>query len=402
MEIAQTPIDDVIPYAANSRTHDDAQVAQIAASIKEFGFNNPVLLDGGKGIVAGHGRVLAARKLGMKEIPTIELAHLSDTQRKAYIIADNKLALNAGWDMDLLAVEMKGLDDEGFDLSLIGFGDDELANIFVDKTEGLTDPDAVPDIPDNPVTKEGDVWVLGEHRVMCGSSLDVDATEKLFSGVAPDMVFTDPPYGIDVVQSNQVGGAAPTKFGTVGSANVVASNTYAKIEGDETTETARGFYNTCVALGLRNIVLWGGNYFTDFLTPSRCWVVWDKEMTGNFSEAEMAWTSFSKGGIKVFKFLWNGLSREGNRKDELKGRVHPTQKPVGLFCNIFERFDGFKTIYDGFLGSGSTLIACEKSGRICYAMELSPAYVDVAVKRWQDFTGEQATLESTGEPFNAE
>lgn len=405
MKIKQTPIDELIPYASNSRTHSDEQVAQIAASIKEFGFNNPVLLDKENGIIAGHGRVLAARKLGLKEVPTIELSHLTDTQRKAYVIADNKLALNAGWDMELLSLEMGDLRDEGFDLSLIGFNDDELANIFVDKTEGLTDPDEVPDIPDDPVTKEGDVWLLGKHRLMCGSSTDISATEKLFNGVTPDMVFADPPYGIDVVQSNQVGGGGPTKFEMIGGGavnkgqKIVASNTYAKIEGDETTETAKDFYNTCVALELKNIVLWGGNYFTDFLAPSRCWVVWDKEMTGNFSEAEMAWTSFSKGGIKVFKFLWNGLSREGNRKDELKGRVHPTQKPVGLFCNIFERFDGFKIIYDGFGGSGSTLIACEKTGRNCLMMELAPEYCDVIIKRWQDFTGEQAKLEGSGQIF---
>jgi|TARA_R110001592_G_scaffold127086_2_gene338648 DNA modification methylase len=405
LKIKQTPIDELIPYASNSRTHSDEQVAQIAASIKEFGFNNPVLLDKENGIIAGHGRVLAARKLGLKEVPTIELSHLTDTQRKAYVIADNKLALNAGWDMELLSLEMGDLRDEGFDLSLIGFNDDELANIFVDKTEGLTDPDEVPDIPDDPVTKEGDVWLLGKHRLMCGSSTDISATEKLFNGVTPDMVFADPPYGIDVVQSNQVGGGGPTKFEMIGGGavnkgqKIVASNTYAKIEGDETTETAKDFYNTCVALELKNIVLWGGNYFTDFLAPSRCWVVWDKEMTGNFSEAEMAWTSFSKGGIKVFKFLWNGLSREGNRKDELKGRVHPTQKPVGLFCNIFERFDGFKIIYDGFGGSGSTLIACEKTGRNCLMMELAPEYCDVIIKRWQDFTGEQAKLEGSGQIF---
>lgn len=405
MKIKQTPIDELIPYASNSRTHSDEQVAQIAASIKEFGFNNPVLLDKENGIIAGHGRVLAARKLGLKEVPTIELSHLTDTQRKAYVIADNKLALNAGWDMELLSLEMGDLRDEGFDLSLIGFNDDELANIFVDKTEGLTDPDEVPDIPDDPVAVEGDVWLLGKHRLMCGSSTDISATEKLFNGVTPDMVFADPPYGIDVVQSNQVGGGGPTKFEMIGGGavnkgqKIVASNTYAKIEGDETTETAKDFYNTCVALELKNIVLWGGNYFTDFLAPSRCWVVWDKEMTGNFSEAEMAWTSFSKGGIKVFKFLWNGLSREGNRKDELKGRVHPTQKPVGLFCNIFERFDGFKIIYDGFGGSGSTLIACEKTGRNCLMMELAPEYCDVIIKRWQDFTGEQAKLEGSGQIF---
>ena len=241
--------------------------------------------------------------------------------------------------------------------------------------------------------------VSGGHVVMCGDSTSIDAVDNLMDGQKADMVFTDPPYGIDVVQSNQVGGGGETKFGTADSSNYVESKTYSKIVGDETTETAKAFYNTCVSMEMKNIVLWGGNYFTDFLYPSRCWIVWDKEMTGNFSQAEMAWTSFSKGGVKVFKFLWNGLSREGNRKDELKTRVHPTQKPVGLFADIFNRFDGFDLIYDGFGGSGSTLIACEKTNRNCRMMELDPKYCDVIIQRWQDFTGNTATHAETGEKY---
>ena len=247
----------------------------------------------------------------------------------------------------------------------------------------------------------GRLVLKSQHRIMCGDSTSIDAVETLMDGVTDCFVFSDPPYGIDVVQSNQVGGGGPTKFGTVGSSNIVESNTYSKIIGDETTETARDFYNTCVSIGMKNILLWGGNYFTEFLYPSRCWVVWDKEMTGNFSQAEMAWTSFSKGGIKVFKHLWNGLSREGNRKDELTKRVHPTQKPVGLFVEIFNRFDGFKNIYDGFGGSGSTLIACEKTNRNCYMMELDEKYVDVCVDRYVRFTGnKEITL--NGEPYTWE
>ena len=164
------------------------------------------------------------------------------------------------------------------------------------------------------------------------------------------------------------------------------SSTYLKIKGDESIDTAKEFYDLCIKMDIKNILLWGGNYFTDFLYPSRCWVVWDKEMTGNFSQAEMAWTSFSKGGISIFKHLWNGLSREGGRKEELKSRVHPTQKPVGLFIKIFQRFDGFKTIYDGFMGSGSTLIACEAVNRECYGIEYEPHYAQVIIQRWCDYT----------------
>lgn len=403
LKVEYKNIKDLIPYCNNSRTHSDEQVQQIASSIKEFGFTNPVLIDDQGGIIAGHGRIMAAQKLKMDEVPTITLSDLSEAQKKAYIIADNKLALNSGWDDELLKIELEQLKELDFDLGLIGFSDDELALLMGgETTEGLVDEDQVPELVDDPVTVLGDVWLLGNHRLMCGSSTDIEATNKLIGETKIDLVFADPPYGIDVVQGKKssVDGGGETKFGGVGSSNRVEAKTYSKIIGDETTETAKEFYNTCVALEMKNIVLWGGNYFTDFLTPSRCWIVWDKEMTGNFSQAEMAWTSFSKGGIKVFKFLWNGLSREGNRKDELKGRVHPTQKPVGLFQNIFERFDGFTTIYDGFGGSGSTLIACEKTARSCRMMELDPKYCDVIIKRWQDFTGKSATLESNGKTYN--
>lgn len=401
-EIQHIPIGELKQYENNARTHSEDQIRKISDSISEFGFTNPILIDADKGIIAGHGRVMAARELGIDTAPCIELSHLTQEQKKAYIIADNKLALDAGWDDELLAFELTDLVDGGFDISLTGFSDEEIDALIPKQIEpGLTDEDAVPDVPEDPVTRIGDIWICGDHRVMCGDSTSIDDVDKLMNGNKADMVFADPPYGIDVVQSSQVGGGGPTKFGKVGGINIVESKTYSKIIGDETTDTARDFYNTCVSLGMNNIVLWGGNYFTDFLTPSRCWVVWDKEMTGNFSEAEMAWTSFSKGGIKVFKFLWNGLSREGNRKDELASRVHPTQKPVGLFQMIFERFDGFQSIYDGFGGSGSTLIASEKTNRNCLMMELDPKYCDVIVNRWQEYTGKDAILESSGESFNS-
>lgn len=382
---------ELIPYARNSRTHSDAQVSQIAGSIKEFGFTNPVLIDQDNGVIAGHGRIMAANLLKLPEVPCIRLSHLTEAQKKAYVIADNKLALNAGWDNELLALEFTELKDMGFDLELTGFTLDEVNALNPLKVEGLTDEDAVPDAPETPKTVEGDIWILGEHRLMCGDSTSIDAVEKLINKNKIDLCFSDPPYGIDIVQG---------KSSSVGGGQIVKAKTYLKIKGDETTEVAENFYNTCVACDIKNIVLWGGNYFTNFLPPSRCWVVWDKEMTGNFSEAEMAWSSFTKGGIKVFKFLWNGLSREGNRKDELKARVHPTQKPVGLFQMIFERFDGFKTIFDGFGGSGSTLIACEKTGRQAFIMELEPHYCDVIIKRWQDFTGKKAIHAETGEAFD--
>ena len=198
MIIEQVKLDALIPYARNSRTHSDAQVAQIAASIKEFGFTNPVLIDETGSIIAGHGRVMAARKLAFADVPSIRLTHLTDAQKKAYVIADNKLALNAGWDDEMLAVELTDLKDMGFDLDLTGFSTDEIEALLAPVgTEGLTDEDAVPEVPEAPVTVLGDVWILGKHRVMCGDSTSIDAVEKLMDGQKADMVFTDPPYNID-------------------------------------------------------------------------------------------------------------------------------------------------------------------------------------------------------------
>lgn len=392
-------IDRFIEYARNPRKNDHV-VNRIASAINEFGFKVPIIAKSDGSVVDGHLRLKAARKLKLEALPVLLADDLTDAQIKAFRLSINKMAEIAEWDDELLALELEELKELDFDLDLIGFDEDELGSLLQVDTEGLTDDDAVPEVPDEPISRRGDIWLLGNHRVMCGSATDIEDVERLTAGEGVDLVFADPPYGIDVVQSNQVGGAAPTKFGTADGSNIVDASTYSKIIGDETTDTAKGFYDLCVNMEFKNIVLWGGNYFTSFLYPSRCWIIWDKEMTGNFSEAEMAWTSFSKGGVKVFKFLWNGLSREGSRKEELKSRVHPTQKPVGLFSDIFNRFDGFKTIFDGFGGSGSTLIACEKTNRNCRMMELDEKYCDVIVQRWQDFTGKQATLESTGETFN--
>ena len=217
--IKRLPLADLIPYARNARTHSDAQVAQIAASIKEFGWTNPVLIDGERGIIAGHGRVLAARKLGMEEVPCIELAHLTDAQKRAYILADNQLAANAGWDMELLKIELGDLDEAGFDLSLIGFDEGFLAGLLEDLPEGLTDPDETPEAPEQPVTQPGDVWTLGNHRLMCGDSTSLDAVEKLMDGRLADMIFTDPPYGMSYGggRAGKVGSTDGTvkKFGVI-------------------------------------------------------------------------------------------------------------------------------------------------------------------------------------------
>jgi DNA modification methylase len=394
MKIEIADINSIQPYINNPRKLKDSAIDKVAMSIKEYGFRQPIVVDANRIIVVGHTRYRASKKLGLKEVPITIAENLTQEQINAYRIADNRTNEEAEWDLELLKTEIKELELADFNLDLTGFDEDQLNNMLFEEKQGLTDEDEVPEAPEEPITKLGDIWKLGNHRLMCGDSTDFEHTNKLLQDKI-DLVFTDPPYGIDVVQSNQVGGGGETKFkGKIGGNNFVESKTYSKIIGDNTTETAKKFYELCININLKNFILWGGNYFTDFLLPSRCWIIWDKEMTGNFSEAEMGWTSFNKGGVKIFKHLWNGLSRKGNRKDELKSRVHPTQKPVGLFCEIFRKFTDFKTIYDGFLGSGSTLIACEKMDRVCYGMELDPKYCDVIVKRWEQFTGKKAELEN--------
>jgi hypothetical protein len=402
MEIKQISVNDLIPYINNARNHSEKQISKIAASIKEFGFTNPILTDSKNGIIAGHGRLQAAQKLKLDTVPVIELSGLSDIQKKAYIIADNKLALNAGWDEELLKMEILNLKDLDFDIGLLGFDELELSD-FKEDEEYLTDEDSVPETPEEPITKIGDIWVLDKHRLMCGDSTSIDAVEKLMDGKKADMVFTDPPYGISIVgggsvpKFGKVGGGSVPKFGKVGCGGVVDAKVYSEIIGDDTIETARDYYNTCISAGLKNFIIWGGNYFTDFLKPSMCWIVWDKENSGNFADVELAWCSNNR-AAKLYKWMWNGMSRKGDHKTEGSTRVHPTQKPVGLFVEIFKDFE-FKSCYDGFCGSGSTLIACEKTNRINFSMELDPKYCDVIIKRWQDFTGKQAVLESTNETF---
>ena len=204
MQIEQRKVSELIPYANNSRTHSDAQVAQIAASIKEFGWTNPILIDGENGIIAGHGRLLAARKLGHDEVPTIELSTLTEAQKKAYVIADNKLALNAGWDDDVLRIELEALQELEFDLDVLGFDEKELANLLnPEQVEGLTDEDDAPPIPEEPKTRLGDIYQLGKHRLMCGDSTSIDAVDKLMDGNIVDMVFTDPPYNVRI-EGNEI------------------------------------------------------------------------------------------------------------------------------------------------------------------------------------------------------
>jgi hypothetical protein len=389
--IEHWPPNALIPYSRNARTHSAAQIEQIAQSIRTFGFTNPILVDGAKGILAGHGRLKAALKLELAAVPVIVLDHLTEAERRAYILADNKLAENAGWDDEILAAELREIQAMDFDLAVTGFDDAELRKLLGEADDPAADE--CPAVPERALTVAGDLWLLGRHRLLCGDSTNGDDAARLFGSEKPDLCVTDPPYGIDVVKVSGEG-----QKGVVGGANIVRPKMYAPIINDEGTGTAQQFYSCARQSGIDNFIIFGGNYFTDFLPPSACWVIWDKQNSGNFADVEMAWTSFNK-GAKLYSWMWNGLSREGDRKSELDTRVHPTQKPVGLFQRIFADFP-CSCCYDGFLGSGSTLIACEKTDRVCFGMELSPAYCHVIVKRWQTYTGKQATRESDGRLFD--
>ena len=391
IQIKEKLVSELIPYANNSRTHSDEQVAQIAASIQDFGWTNPILIEDKNSIIAGQGRVMAARKLGLDKVPCIEVKNLTSAQVKAYIIADNKLALNAGWDFTLLNIEFEQLEEMGYDLELTGFSLEEIEELKpVELNEGLTDEDAVPEVPEEPKTKLGDIYQLGNHRLMCGDSTSIDAVDKLMDGESVDMVYTDPPYGISIVTRNKVGGGG--FFGgkkNAGKTKYVESSNFAPIAGDDSIDVAIEAIQIIQTLGAKVEIIWGGNYYANHLSNSSCWIVWDKQNTGNFADAELAWTN-QKTAVRIFKHMWNGMVKASEHGQK---RVHPTQKPVALAEWCYDQYGKeCKTVIDLFAGSGSSLIACEVKKKQGFMMELSPAYCDVIVKRWEDFTGKKAVL----------
>lgn len=389
---------DLIPYARNSRTHSDAQVGKIAASIREFGFLNPIIVDGQNGIVAGHGRVLAAQKMGLATLPCIEAAHLTEAQKRAYIIADNRLALDAGWDNEMLKVELTDLQADGFNLELTGFNLDEIAAFLVDKTDGLTDPDDVPEMPVDPVSMEGDIWVLGKHRIACGSSTDAHTVEAVLAGVKPHLMVTDPPYGVEYDPSwrNQAGAAKTKRTGKVlNDDRADWREAWALFPGDVAYVWHGALHagevaESLVAAGfaVRSQIIWA----KDRLVLSRGDYHWQREP---------CWYAVKKTG----KGHWAGDRKQTtlwhiSGKDQDAATVHGTQKPVECMRRpILNNSSPGQAVYEPFMGSGTTLIAAETTGRVCFGIELNPAYVDVAVKRWQDFTGQRATLEGDGRTF---
>ncbi len=377
---------DLIPYALNSRTHSDDQVNQIASSIKEFGFTNPILIDEDNGIIAGHGRILAANKLGINEVPCIVMAGLTQAQKKAYVIADNQLALNAGWDLDILKVEIEALTELDFNIDLLGFDTDFLDELLEDEPEdGLTDEDECPEPPETPVSVLGDIWTLGNHRLMCGDSTSIDAVDTLLEGKKANMVHTDPPYGISY-QSN----GRKEKFDVIKNDDVfldIAPVITACSEGWVFVWTSWKVITTWIEL------------FEGFGYPTNQ-VIWHKP-GGGLGDLKKTFSSDYETAL-----VWNrGADLTGKRigsvwkidKDGAGTYVHPTQKPVALPEEAIDKTTRTGAIVlDLFGGSGSTLIACEKTNRKARIMELDEKYVDVIINRWQNFTGKKAIHIDTG------
>jgi len=405
MQIEHLALDALIPYARNARTHSDEQTAQIAGSIREFGFTNPVLIDGEGGIIAGHGRVMAARKLGLADVPCIRLAHLTAAQKRAYIIADNKLALNAGWDDTLLALELQELQALDYDLALTGFMGDEIDQLLaeLDATpEGATDADETPPVQSEAITKPGDVWLLGKHRIMCGDSTVATHVEALLAGAVPHLMVTDPPYGVEYeadwrnkalrADGTPIAGRAVGKV--LNDDRADWREAWALFPGDVAYVWHAGSRSHVVAdslvacgFNLYSLIVWAKNTLVigrGHYHPKHepCWYAVKKGKTGHWQ------------GDRKQTTLWQ------IDKPQKSETGHSTQKPVDCMRIPIENNSvAGDSIYEPFSGSGTTIIAAEQTGRRCYAMELSPNYVDVAVRRWQQFTGKRATLEATGAEF---
>lgn len=373
------------------RTKEDVQ--KIITSIEKFGFATPFFVwshDGINHVLDGHGRLLALRKMKNQgeDIPPLPIVYV-DCEDEEHA---RKLLLRITSQYGEMTSEsvlefMEGLELEVDEISL----PEGVLNIdFPHDEEDTSADDEVPEVQDEAISQLGEMYELGDSILMCGDFTSEEDVARLMNGEVADLVLTDPPYGIDVVQGNSVGGLEPPTFekkGTVGGGKICKVHQYAKIIGDESTDTAKINYEIIKNYS-NNQILFGGNYFTDFLFPSKCWVVWDKENTGNFADCELAWTSFDK-GAKLYKWLWNGMSRKGNRTDEGKVRVHPTQKPVGMLMKILEDFSAEKEIIlDCFGGSGSTLIACERTNRRCRMIEMSPEYCDVIRRRYTQWAKE--------------
>lgn len=395
------PVDKLIPYARNSRTHNDEQVAQIVASIKEFGFTNPILIGADDVIIAGHGRLLAAQRMGLKEVPVVRLPHLTETQRRALVIADNKIALNAGWDEEMLALEMKELGEMDFDLDLLGFSLDELKELDAfgePKTTSDTDYDEVPDVPEEAVTKPGDVWILGEHRLLCGDTTMYDDVKKLMGDDMAMMIFTDPPYNVNYGSSMK--DSIRYHAGTLGGRKIMNDNLgdgFAQFLTDSLSNLMM-FNNGAAYVCMSSSEL--HTLYSAFIASGGKWstfIIWAKNtFTLGRADYQRQYEPILYGWGADKKHYWCGDRDQADvweYNKPVKNDLHPTMKPVELVERAINNSSKVEDIVlDGFGGSGSTLIAAEKTRRKARLMELDPKFCDVIVRRWEEYTGKKAEL----------
>jgi DNA modification methylase len=400
LKIEQWPVETLVPYARNARTHSDAQVAQVAASIARFGFVNPILVGPDRVIIAGHARLLAARKLEMSEVPVIVLEHLSEAQRRALVIADNRLALNAGWDEEMLALELATLRDEDFSLDVLGFDDEELSRLLAaqDAAEGLTDEDSVPEVPETPVSQTTDLWNLGDHKLLVGDATVVADVQRLMGADAADCVFSDPPYNIDYqgytkdrlrIHNDQMSAEQFRRFLQesfqcfrsvikLGASLYICHSSSWQREFQNALEAA-GFEVRCQIIWGKNTFAWGfGRYKFQHEPIFYCHVAGQKD----------SWY-----GNKSQSTLWE-------EKKPAANRLHPTMKPVELVERaLVNSSQAGDLVLDLFGGSGTTLIGCERRDRKARLMEIDPKYADVIVRRYQEYSGKSAVLDGDGRTF---
>lgn len=361
----------------NPRRISDKDMARLVKSLQDFPemLNlREIVVDESMTVLGGNMRLLALKKIGAKECTAKIVTGLTPEQKREFVIKDNS---NFGtWDMDALSA--------WDDLPLVEWGvdlpEDWLAEEKAEPTDAEPQIDRAEELNKTWNVKPGDIWQIGEHRLLCGDSTKAEDVARVMGGEKA-VVFSDPPYGVSVV-----GGGGKTHFkGTVGGGGIVAANQYSNIIGDDTTDTAELFYQVCMGEGINDFILWGGNYFTAFLPPSCCWLIWDKREdvpSNNFADCEIAWTNYNKPS-RIYRHLWSGLLRKGNRKDELNGRVHPTQKPVGLAVNIMQDFPA-DIYFDGFLGSGSFMVAAENVKKKMYGIEMDKDYCATILQRMLD------------------
>jgi DNA modification methylase len=371
----------------NNNKHPKEQIDRLIKLIEFQGFRNPVIVSNRTGfVVAGHGRIEAAKKLKMKQVPVIYQDFDSEAQEYAYMTSDNAITSWAELDLSMVNTEMLDLGPE-FEVDLLGIKDFVIEP--VEKFEPQADEDAVPEIV-HPITRKGDLWILGNHRLLCGDSTMIDDVERLINDELIECVYTDPPYGINI-DFNE-------KFAEQNGNGLANRNAYKKIHGDETTQIANDVIALSKSIGFNKMLFWGANYYPENLGPSKCWISWYKKEnlpTDTFCDTELAWTNINKHS-KTICVQWKGMIKQGESGQK---RVHPNQKPVLLARECLKYMDVSGPVIDFFCGSGSTIIACEEMGLKSFNMEYLESYCDVIIKRWEQYTGKKATLESTGQTY---